>query len=87
VEFSLGEAYPNPFNATAVIPFSLPYKATVEIALFDLSGRKVAELVSGDFSAGTHEFILNAEDLAAGMYLYRMESASFRSVKKVVLVK
>ncbi|NQT34445.1 T9SS type A sorting domain-containing protein [bacterium] len=76
VEFSLCEAYPNPFNATAVIPFSLPYKATVEIALFDLSGRKVAELVSGDFSAGTHEFILNAEDLAAGMYLYRMESAS-----------
>ncbi len=85
--FALGEAYPNPFNATAVIPFSLRQQTDVSLAVYDLIGRKVADLVQGSLPAGRHEVTLDAERLAAGVYLCRLEAGSFSSVRKVVLIK
>lgn len=87
LEFALGEAYPNPFNATAVIPFSLPHAADVKLAVYDLAGRKVADLVSGNMNAGYHEVTLNAENLAVGIYLYKLEAGEFSTVRKIALIK
>ncbi|MDP8238105.1 MAG: T9SS type A sorting domain-containing protein [Candidatus Hatepunaea meridiana] len=87
VSFSLGDAYPNPFNATAVIPFDLLHSTDVKLALYDLNGRKVVDLVTGNLTVGRHEFTLNANNLAAGVYLYRLQAGSFTAVKKLALVK
>ena len=76
IEFTLGTAYPNPFTASEV-----------SLIVYDLSGRKVADLVSGVLNAGAHEVTWNADGLAAGLYLYRLEAGSFSAVQKVVLVK
>jgi len=87
VEFSLGKAYPNPFNSTTVIPYAVPSAADVRVAVYDLSGRLVAELLNGRVAAGRHSVTYRADGLSTGVYLYRMEAGSFKSVEKLILVK
>ena len=87
VKFILGEAYPNPFNAMTVIPFSLPYRADVYLAIYNLAGRKITDLVSGSVSMGSHAVTFNAENLPTGLYLYRLSAGDFSAVRKMVLVK
>ncbi|MBT3233025.1 MAG: T9SS type A sorting domain-containing protein [Calditrichaeota bacterium] len=86
-EYALGQAYPNPFNAQTVIPFALPIAGNTKLAVFDLSGRQIAELASGYHSAGNYEVAFDATGLSAGVYIYRLETSNFSSFKKVVLVK
>lgn len=86
-EYSLGQAYPNPFNAQTIIPFALPVGGNAKLAVFDLSGRLVAELASGYHAAGNYEIAFDASNLSAGVYIYRLETSNFSSHKKVVLVK
>lgn len=85
--FNLGIAYPNPFNATTVIPYSVGVDGLVKVAVYDLSGRLVTELVNGEIKAGNHSIKFHADELAAGSYMLRMEAGSFKSVQKLVLVK
>ncbi len=87
VEFSLGEAYPNPFNPTTTIPFSLPSAQKVMLTVHDLSGRLVSTITSGQFEAGSHTIVYDASELATGTYLYQLEAGSFKAVSKMVLVK
>lgn len=86
-EFSLGSVYPNPFNGTTVIPFEIARTAEVNLTVFDLSGRRVATLVSGRLDAGRHEAVFEAGDLSAGVYLYNLNTGTFTMTRKVVMVK
>ena len=74
-EFTLSPNYPNPFNATTTIQFTVAKEAPVRISVFDVSGRQVAVLADQNYAPGQHEVQWNANDLASGMYFYRMESA------------
>lgn len=85
--FSLGAAYPNPFNSRTVIPFSLGAAVTVKLAVYDLSGRQVALLVNGRREAGAHSVAFDASRLTTGIYLYRLDAGSFSSIRKVIVVK
>jgi hypothetical protein len=87
LNFALGDAYPNPFNSTTVIPFAMPQAADVNLSLYDLEGRMVADLISGRMSAGNHSVVLEAGNLTAGIYICRLETSDFSAVRKVVLVK
>ncbi|AFN73325.1 hypothetical protein MROS_0081 [Melioribacter roseus P3M-2] len=87
VSYSLEQNYPNPFNPTTTIKFSLPEKSIVKIAVYDLLGRLVANLVNGEYAAGYHTIQFNASDLASGVYFYRIEANDFVSVKKLMLLK
>ncbi len=87
VEFALGQAYPNPFNAQTVIPFTLPQAADVRLAVYDLSGRLIAELVNGRVNAGVHEITYNAENVSTGVYIYKLEAGSETANRKIVLIK
>ena len=69
----LGQNYPNPTAGVTVIPFYLPNSSSIELKLFDLMGREIRTLAQGRFVAGEHEVRLSADDLPAGMYLYRLE--------------
>ncbi|QOJ27833.1 MAG: T9SS type A sorting domain-containing protein [Ignavibacteriales bacterium] len=86
-EFSLSQNYPNPFNPSTTIKFGIPADARVLLELYSVTGEKVATLIDGDLSAGYHQYLLNASNLATGVYLYRLSAGEFSSVKKLMLVK
>ncbi|MFO7799494.1 MAG: DUF5689 domain-containing protein [Rhodohalobacter sp.] len=81
--------YPNPFNPTTVIPFSLPEPTPVTVEVFDVLGRKVATLVDQQiFPAGENEIEFFARDLSSGIYLYRISFEDGAVVTgKMMLVK
>jgi len=86
--YSLSAAYPNPFNPTTTVTYGLPAAAEVRIIATDLLGRQVATLISGDRkAAGYHTVQFNADGLASGTYLIRMEAGDFVATQQVVLLK
>ncbi len=85
--FALEQNYPNPFNPVTTIKFDLPQTADVQLEVFNLLGQKVMTLVSGSMQAGTHQVNFDAQNLASGMYIYRIEAANFVSTKKMMLIK
>lgn len=85
--FALEGAYPNPFNPTTQIRYSLPEVSAVRLQVFDLMGRTVATLIDGTQQAGHYAATFNATDLASGTYLYRLEAGRFAQVGKMVLMK
>ncbi len=86
-QFVLNNAYPNPFNPSTAISYQLSANSFVNLSVYDISGRLVAELVNGWRNAGVHEVTFDASGLASGMYFYRIEAGDYSSVRKMVLVK
>ncbi len=85
--FTLESVYPNPFNSTLRVDYVLPEGADVELNLYDLSGRLVAELIDGRIQAGVHTGVFDGSNLVSGIYILRYEAAGNTSQMKVVLVK
>ncbi len=85
--FALSQNYPNPFNPVTQIRFSIPSAGFVNLSVFDLSGRKVAELVNGTSKAGEYSVDFNASGLSSGVYFYRLSAGNFTEVKKMTLLK
>lgn len=86
-EFHLQQNFPNPFNPTTTISYTLPVGGTVFLGVFSVDGREVATLVRGNQSAGMHQVAFDASHLASGMYLYRLQLGSFEQTKKLLLLK
>ena len=85
--YKLYANYPNPFNPSTTIRFDLPEATDLSLTIYDNSGRKVAELENGFKNAGSYELQWNAASFSSGVYLLRMETASFVSVNKMMLLK
>ena len=85
--FALRQNYPNPFNPSTQIDFDLPKAAKVKLAIYDVTGKLVATLVDGKMSEGTHNVTWNASKSPSGVYFTKLETESFSSVKKMVLMK
>ncbi len=87
-EFALEQNYPNPFNPSTNINFALPQASEVTLTVYDMLGRKVATLISGEqLQAANHSVRFDASALASGMYIYRIEAGSFVSTRKMMLIK
>lgn len=98
-EFGLIQNYPNPFNPTTTIQYAIPNVTSglslskVQLKIYDLLGREVAELVNENQSAGNYEVKFNASDLTSGIYFYRLQvyasgrAVSFSEIKKMILMK
>ena len=86
-QYRLEQNYPNPFNPTTTITYSLPKDGFVELAVYDISGRRVATLVNEPQSAGDYAAAWNAGELPSGVYLYRLQVNGFSEMKKMVLEK
>ncbi len=85
--FSLSTPYPNPFNSTLHIEYSLDRVGEISLKLYDLSGREVIALDEGVRKSGIHSWTLDAGDLASGVYLVRLESAAQTISRKIVLMR
>ncbi len=91
-EFNLLANYPNPFNPSTVIPFDVARDAHVSIVVFDILGKKVAELVNKDFAAGHYTVRWNGHTQSgqmapSGIYMYRLTTPGFSQVRQMMLVK
>ena len=80
-------SYPNPFNPTTTVRFSLPQSEFITVGIYDISGRAVAELVSGTMSAGTHSIVWDARMQASGTYLVRLTANGTTIHQKLTLLK
>ncbi|MFA6456564.1 MAG: T9SS type A sorting domain-containing protein, partial [Bacteroidota bacterium] len=85
--FELSQNYPNPFNPTTNIAFTIPQSGITSLKVYDVLGREVMNLVNQFQEAGSYTVNLDASKLASGMYIYRLESGAFSSVKKMTLIK
>ncbi len=86
-QFNLHQNYPNPFNPVTNIKFQIPNEAFVKLTVFDILGREVTTLVNGKLKAGVYQADWNAANNPSGVYFYTLESVSFTSTRKMILVK
>ncbi|MBM3329798.1 MAG: T9SS type A sorting domain-containing protein [Calditrichaeota bacterium] len=84
---ALLSSYPNPFNSSATISFTLGEAGAVQVAVYDLSGREVSTLFDSRLTEGRHEFHWNANGLAAGVYIARVTAANSSSDLKLLLIR
>jgi len=79
--------YPNPFNPTTGISFSLPAAADVRLDIFNIMGQRIATLVDGTLNAGVHTFAWDGANLASGVYMYRLTAGDLIETRKMMLLK
>jgi hypothetical protein len=85
--YKLEQNYPNPFNPQTTITFSLPEESYATLKVYDARGRMVATLVDQTLEPGVHDVILNANNIASGVYFYRLIAGNFVQTRKLVVLK
>ena len=90
-DYFLSKAFPNPFNPSTTIKFSIPKAGNVKLTVYDILGKEVSTLVNNFLNAGEYNFQFNASSanggLASGIYLYRLETNNFVKTNKMLLMK
>ncbi|MGI6199116.1 MAG: FlgD immunoglobulin-like domain containing protein, partial [Candidatus Cloacimonadaceae bacterium] len=89
---ALNGNYPNPFNPSTTISFSLENEAQVSLNIYNQRGQKVCELLNDKLPAGNHHLTWNGTDnngnsVGSGVYYYRMQSGKYTSTRKMVMMK
>ena len=87
IEFELAQNYPNPFNPSTTIQYSIKERSSVELIMYDILGAQVLVLVKEEQDAGQYKINFDAEQLASGIYLYRLRAGDFVQTKKMMLLK
>ena len=92
VTFGLQESYPNPFNPTTTIHYSVETEGLTSLTVYDMMGREIKSLVSGYMVPNHYSVVWNGTDnynrqIPSGIYLYRLTSGEFTDMKKVMLLK
>lgn len=85
--FEIVSVHPNPFNAKAIVSFTLTTAGTFRLTLFDIAGREVRQIAQNEWSAGTHRVVLDGDRLAAGSYVVRLEGVGSSVEQLIKLIK
>jgi N-acetylneuraminic acid mutarotase len=89
--FILHQKYPNTFNPTTIIHYSIPEKSKVTLKIFDVLGREIITLVNKEQAQGNYEVEFNASSvnrrITSGVYFYKISAGKFVETKKMVLMK
>jgi aminopeptidase N len=86
-KFSVEQNFPNPFNPSTQIQYSIGTKQLVQIKIYDVLGNEVATLVNEEKASGTYEVNFDAANLPSGVYIYKMQAGSFFNTRKMILLK
>jgi len=86
-KFSLSQNFPNPFNPSTNISYSLPQAGLVNLKIFDLLGNEVAELINEVKEKGNYRVQFNSENLSSGVYIYTVRFKNFVESKRMILMK
>ncbi len=84
---ALSAAHPNPFRSTATVTLAVPHAGPVEVALFDVLGRRVMVLHDGPLAAGSHALTVDGAGLPSGVYVVRASGAGFTASRRVTVVR
>lgn len=85
--FGLVSAYPNPFNPKIKISWEQPTGRSIDVSVYDVTGRRVANLANAWHGAGTHQLVFDGSRLGSGLYLVRLSDGNSQDTIKVTLVK
>ncbi|MFA6979188.1 MAG: T9SS type A sorting domain-containing protein [Ignavibacteriaceae bacterium] len=85
--FAMAQNFPNPFNPSTSISYSLPKAGVVTLAIFNTLGQKVKEVVNGFQEVGNYTVSINASDLSSGNYIYNINLNGQSINKKMLLLK
>jgi hypothetical protein len=86
-QYELGNNYPNPFNPSTSIPFSLKEAGKVKITIYNILGQEIKVAENKHYTAGMHKILFNGKGLTTGVYFYRLEVNGHSFVKKFTLIK
>ncbi len=86
-QYALAQNYPNPFNPVTTISYDLPKAEQVQLVLYDITGKKVKELVNRFQTAGHHVYRLDGSNLASGVYIYSIKAGTFTANRKMMLLR
>ena len=86
-QFELKAAYPNPFNPTTTLDFTVPYDANLELAIYNVNGQKIDILVQDRYTAGSYSINWNAANYPSGVYFASLNVDGKMKVQKLVLMK
>ncbi|MFA7289883.1 MAG: CotH kinase family protein [Melioribacteraceae bacterium] len=87
ITYSLYQNFPNPFNPSTEITFSVPESGNYTLTVFNILGQKVATLLNDYISLGIHSYKFNAFNLPSGTYFYNLRGNNFNQTKKMLLMK
>lgn len=85
--YKLFDNYPNPFNPSTIISFTIPFSGTVNLKIFNSLGELVKSEVFSNLNSGNHQYNFNAAELTSGIYYYSLISGNFKETKKMLLLK
>ncbi|GJQ64268.1 MAG: hypothetical protein SCALA702_33210 [Melioribacteraceae bacterium] len=86
-DFSLSENYPNPFNPSTKMEFTLPKESDVRISVYNVTGEELFTAAAGNYKAGRHEVNINMSDYSSGVYFVRMIAGEKNFTQKIMLLK
>ena len=87
IEFSIGKAYPNPFNPIVQFDYSIPVKSDLLIQVYDINGRAITSLENSVKNSGNYSVVWNADRYSSGVYFIKTEIGSKVHNQKIMLVK
>jgi hypothetical protein len=85
--FFVANNFPNPFNASTTIQYSLPIDADITIEIYNLLGQKIDVLYNGNQQAGNHSLIWDASAVSSGVYFYNINAGDYNISKRCLLLK
>jgi hypothetical protein len=86
-DFKLTQNYPNPFNPSTKIEYSIPQESFVQLKVYDILGNEVATIVNEEQNAGTYRADFNAQNLASGFYIAKLQAGNYTKSIKMTLLK
>ncbi|MBL1123287.1 MAG: T9SS C-terminal target domain-containing protein [Ignavibacteriae bacterium] len=86
-QFKLEQNFPNPFNPSTIINYSVPVTAFVTLKVYDILGNEIAVLVNETKQAADYQINFNASELKSGIYFYQLRAGSLVETQKMTLIR
>ncbi|MFC2089093.1 phosphodiester glycosidase family protein, partial [Calditrichota bacterium] len=87
ISFQLQQNYPNPFNPETTINYSIPHSSDVNLTVFDIQGKLVDIIVNKNQSRGNYSVRWKTNDVASGLYIYRLKTANNIKTRKMIVMR